>query len=340
MSTPVWQEPVRGMWAHPALTRLSGIEVSRGYVDGRFPLPPIGHLTGLRPTDAGLSHSTFSLPVTRWLLDATGFLAPATAALVSDAPLGSAFANSLPPGKVCTTSELTINYLRPAGLDAERLVAHAEVIKAGQQTGLTQARVTDANGRLLAHTSSRLVVLDVPVDQQTPLPEPAPPAATPDPWQREAAGDIADWPRLIHLSGREVFEQWLAGDLPLPPIGHLTGLRPLGCDEESVSFTMPTSPWLRSPGPYLYGGATALLADAALTGAVMPSLAPATLFRPLDLRLRFVRPILPDTGDLVAEARVAHRGRSLAVTRGEVRTADGKVAVLAEASVLLRPTGS
>lgn len=338
--TEVWQEPARGVAAHPALTRVPGIDQLRGFIEERLPAPPIGRLTGLRPTDAGLTHATFTLPVTRWLQDATGYLMPASAALVSDAPLGSAFHNSLPLGKVSTTSELSINYLRPAAADAERLIAHAEVIKAGSATGLTQARITDAAGRLLAHATSRLVVLDVPVDHDTPLPGPAPAEATPDPWQREAEGDTVDWGQMTALSGPALFAKWLAGELPRPPISRLTGLEPVGCDEDSVSWRMPTTPWLCSPGPYLYGGATALIADAALTTAVMPGLPAGMMFRPLDLRLRFIRPVLPGTGDLVATARVVHRGRNLAITQAEVRTAEGKVAILGESSVMLRPTGS
>lgn len=340
MTTPIWQEPVRGVYAHPALTRMSGVEQLRGFIDGRLPLPPIGYLTGLHPTDVGLTHATFALPLTRWLQDATGLPMPATAALVSDGPLGSAFHSSLPIGKFCTTSELSISYLRPAAPDSQRLIAHAAVIKAGTSTGLTEARITDAAGRLLAHATSRLVVQDLPIDHDAPLPDPAAPPPTPDPWQREALGEPVDWRSLATVPGREIFERWLTGDLPRPPICHLTGLRPAACDDDSVTWTMPATAWLCSPGPFLYGGATALIADAALTTAVMPSLPPGTAFRPLDLRLRFVRPILPDGSDLTAVASVAHRGRSLAITRGEVRTADGKVAILAESSVQLRPTGS
>lgn len=336
----VWQEPVRGVSGHPSITRLSGVELMRGYMGGMLPGPPVGHLTGLRPTDAGLTHATFTLPVTRWLLDVSGSLMPATAALVSDAPLSSAFANSLPLGKVCTTSELSISYLRPAGLEAERLIAQAAVIKAGASTGLTEARITDAGGRLLAHATSRLVVLDVPVDRDTPFPEPDAPPATPDPWQRESTGEITEWETLAGLTGRQMFERWLDGSLPAPPISHLTGLMPAGCDEDTVTWRMPTSPWLGSPGPFLYGGATALIADAALTTAVMPGLEPGVAFRPLDIRLRYIRPVLAGSGDLVATARVIHRGRTLAIAQCEVHTADGKVAILGESSILLRPTGS
>jgi uncharacterized protein (TIGR00369 family) len=336
----VLDEPVRGVSGHPGLITMSGIDEARGFIEGRFEPPPIAHLTGLRPTDAGLSHSTFAMPVTRWLLDATGLVTPGAAGFVSDAPLGSALRTTLPAGVACTTSELSISYLRPAGLDAERLVARSDVVKAGQTTGFTEAQILDGSGRLLAHATSRLVLIRVPVPEE---PEPLPPAREyegPDPWQREAPGGFADPALLASLSGREVFEGWLRRELPAPPLHYLTGVEPEGIDTDSVSWAMPASPWLGSPGPFLYGGALAFLADAALSSAVMPQLPAGTGFRPIDLRMRFIRPVVPGSGTLTAEARVAHLGRGLAVTQGRIIGAEGKPVVLAESSLLLRATGS
>lgn len=332
---PVWEEPVRGVWAHPGVAALSGIEASRGYLDGTLPPPPIARLTGLQPTDAGATHSTFALPVTRWLLNPFGHVQPGTAALVSDAPLGAAVSNSLPPGRFCTTSELSISYLRPAGMEAERLIAQADVIKLGSSTGLTQAHIFDAHGRLLAHATSRLVLLDFPDIPPTPLPDPEP-RLPDDPWQREAPGGVLG-PEIWHkLSGREIFEGWLDHSLPWPPAHHLTGQGPVALEDDHIVWTMPTSAWLSSPGPYLYGGALALLADSALVSAVMPDLPVGIMASPLDLRMRFIRPVMAGSGPLTARARVVHRGKGLAVTQGQIFTAEGKVAVLCEASLLLR----
>lgn len=337
--TPVWQEPVRGVWAFPALTRMTGIEQTRGFINGSLPAPPISRLTGLRPTDAGLTHATFALPVTRWLLNPIGAVQPAAAALVSDAPLGASFAHSLPLGKACTTSELSISFLRPADLSAERLIAQADVIKAGSSTGLTQAHIFDASGRLLAHATSRMVVLDVPVLHDAPDPEPQP-AAEDDPWRRDAPGGVLPPEVWKSLSGREMLEGWLSGELPYPPVHHLTGAGPERGANGDVVWTMPAHEWLCSPGPFLYGGALAMLADSALVAAVMPDLEPGIQAHPMDLRLRFIRPVMPGSGTITARARVVHRGRALAVTQGVLSTADGREAVLAESSLMLRPTGS
>lgn len=81
----------------------------------------------------------------------------------------------------------------------------------------------------------------------------------------------------------------------------------------------------------------ALFADYAIHGAIHTTTQSATSWATLDLRVRFLRPIIPDGRPLVARARVVHRGRRLAVAWVEIVTADDKVAALADASAMLLP---
>jgi uncharacterized protein (TIGR00369 family) len=123
-----------------------------------------------------------------------------------------------------------------------------------------------------------------------------------------------------------------------PPIHHLTGLRPIEALEGRCSFVLPASPWLASPAPVLYGGAIALLADAALSGAVMTINPAGASFALLDLKLNFLRPVLPDGGLMTAIATLAHRGRTMAVATAELYNEDGKRIALASASAMLLPS--
>lgn len=47
-------EPVRGVFGDFSWLRLSGFGACRLFVRGELPAPPIHHLTGLTPTEAGL----------------------------------------------------------------------------------------------------------------------------------------------------------------------------------------------------------------------------------------------------------------------------------------------
>src|SRR5260370_3554118 len=97
-----------------------------------------------------------------------------------------------------------------------------------------------------------------------------------------------------------------------PPIYHLTGLRPPHAEEGSCTFTLPASQWLASPAPVLYGGAIAMLADAALSCAAMTTSPARSSFAPLALKANYLRPGLPDGGIMSAPATVAHRRPSIA----------------------------
>jgi acyl-CoA thioesterase len=90
-----------------------------------------------------------------------------------------------------------------------------------------------------------------------------------------------------------------------------------------------------SPSPVLYGGAIALLADAALSAAFMTVTRAGASFAPLDLKVNYLRPVAPDGGLLSARATLAHRGRTMAVATAEVLGEDGKRIALASSSAML-----
>jgi uncharacterized protein (TIGR00369 family) len=87
----------------------------------------------------------------------------------------------------------------------------------------------------------------------------------------------------------------------------------------------------------VYGGVLALLADIVLSGAVSSSLSVRTVFSPLDLKVQFVRPVVPDGRMLRATGKVAYQGRRMAAARAQIVNEDDKPVVLATSSVALFP---
>lgn len=65
----------------------------------------------------------------------------------------------LPSGRLCTTTNLQVSYLRAPKL-GETLTARAELLHLGRRTASVLARVEDAAGRLVAHGSTTLLVLE------------------------------------------------------------------------------------------------------------------------------------------------------------------------------------
>ncbi len=300
--------------------------------------PPIHHLTGLTPVEAGFGSSTFRMPATPWLqTPLPGVMVGGVIAFVADAPLGTAIMTMLPPLAYITTSDLSLSFLQPGTLDSGTLVGRARLIYGGRSVALSEVTIEDGLGRHLAHGTSRGFLLTTPSAPSEPMEASPPPAyATPDPYLRPIAGAPFSQDEWNRMTGLEILRQCIQG-VHLPPIYHLTGLLPTEAAEGSCTFVMPASPWLASTAPVLYGGAIAMLADAALSCAVMTIIPAGSSFAPLDLKVNYLRPVLPDGGLMTAKATLVHRGRSMAVATAELTNEDGKRIALASSSVMLLP---
>jgi uncharacterized protein (TIGR00369 family) len=337
----IWREPFRGGFPDPRIIGLSGIEQIRTYFRGVVPRPPLHHLTGMLPTEAGHGTATFTMPASGWLLSPPGYVQLGTLAILADGPLGSAVQTALPPLTPYTTAELSMNYLRPVTAESGTLICRGRLILAGKSLGLSEAVVEDGTGRLVAHATSRCVVFPPlgppPADPPELSPVGDPVHETPDPYLRPVAG--APLPQEVYdqMSGLEIMRGHIAGDLPAPPISHLTGLLPVEADEGTSTFVLPATGWLCSPLGKVEGGFIALLADSATACAVQSTVPARTSYAPLDLKVNFLRPVEPDGRDLVARGRIVHRGRTIAVASTEVTDADGKRVALATGTSMVLP---
>jgi uncharacterized protein (TIGR00369 family) len=336
----IWEEPVRGSFGDLSDLRLPGVERLLRNVNGQGARPPIHHLTGLTPIEAGVGTSAFSMPVTPWLQSPVpGVITGGIIAFLADGPLGTAIATVLPPLGYMTTSDLSLSFIQPGTLDSGTLVGRARVIHAGKSVALSEVTIEDSLGRHLAHGTSRGFLLAAPGAPDAAVDPVAPPEyPTPDPYlRRPVVGSPIPQDVWNRTTGLEALRGCISDRDLAPPIHHLTGLRPIEALEGRCSFVLPASPWLASPSPVLYGGAIALLADAALSGAVMTINPAGGSFALLDLKLNFLRPVLPDGGLMTAIATLAHRGRTMAVATAELYNEEGKRIALASSSAMLLP---
>jgi uncharacterized protein (TIGR00369 family) len=85
------------------------------------------------------------------------------------------------------------------------------------------------------------------------------------------------------------------------------------------------------------GGFTAMLAEAALAGAVFTTAEAGTATAPLDFKVNLLRPVFPDGRPLLAEASIEHRGRTLAIASCRVRNSEGKLVALATGTSMYLP---
>lgn len=294
---------------------LPGLIQLRTGVTGQRARPPLGHLMGFRLGEVSTGNVAMRMPLSPWLRGPSGRISLGALAIPSDVALGGTVGTILPPATIMATSELSLRQLAPAPADGD-VIVRSHLVYAHGSTGLSEATLTDATGRLLAHGTSQCFI----PPPFSPAPEPPadlppfePPAyGTPDPWARE-----------------------LDADLPGAPIGHLVGIRPVSEGDGTATFALTTSEWLSIMRGVVNGGVIALLAELALTAAIRTAAPAAAAAAVVDLKVNYLRPLPADGNDATARATVVHTGRRRAIGNVEVSGADGKLVALATGSAML-----
>jgi uncharacterized protein (TIGR00369 family) len=146
----------------------------------------------------------------------------------------------------------------------------------------------------------------------------------------EAAAQVAE------LDGLSALRALMAGEIPPPPIGVLLGFQPVEVQEGRVVFAVEPGDDHYSPIGTVHGGLAATLIDSATGCAVHSTLPAGTTYATTDLQVRYVRPITRDTGRVLCEGTVVHRGRTLATAEAKV-TAGDRLLAHGTAGVLILP---
>ena len=340
--TMIWQEPAKGGYPDAGMLGLSGQERHKAGREGRTPYSPMSYISELRMTAGSQGHSEFEMPASPWFANSAGVIA-GILAIIGDACLGSVVHGDLPAGQVMTTAELSMTFLRPALPEAGKsITGSGQLIHRGRSQGLSEMFLFDPSDALICHGTSRCSVFPpidpVPDTPELPvLDEPRPGSDPADPLRRELEGEVLPQSVFDERSGLEFLRALSAGELPEPPIHHLTGVRLESVEEGDVTMALPCSKWLSTSAGTVQGGFTAMLAEAAMASAVFSTAPAGTATATLDLKVNYVRPVFPDGEDLLARARVLHSGRTIAIASCELTNAEGKTVALATGSTMFLP---
>jgi uncharacterized protein (TIGR00369 family) len=138
--------------------------------------------------------------------------------------------------------------------------------------------------------------------------------------------------RLAHeMRGIDFLRAWLRGEVPPPPIGALMGISLDLVEEGRVVLSVTPGEQHYNPIGIVHGGLVATLLDSAMGTAVQSTLAAGVGHTTLELSVNFVGAVTRDTGPLLCEGRVLHRG-------GRTATAEGRVTAVADGRLLAHGT--
>jgi uncharacterized protein (TIGR00369 family) len=141
---------------------MSGLEHLRKLAAGD--VAPAGMIAamGFRLAEVAEGHVVMTAQIDERFNNGIGIIHGGYAATLLDSAMGSAVNSMMPAGRIFTTLEMKINYVRPLRAETQRVRCEATVIHVGGRAATAEGRITDEAGVLYAHgtTTCMLFRLD------------------------------------------------------------------------------------------------------------------------------------------------------------------------------------
>ncbi|MBS1677820.1 MAG: PaaI family thioesterase [Actinobacteria bacterium] len=138
------------------------------------------------------------------------------------------------------------------------------------------------------------------------------------------------------MAGVDYMAAVIAGELPPPPIAIVMSMAPVELAEGRVVFAGEPGEEHYNPIGVVHGGYAATILDSALGCAVHTTLPAGVGYTSLGLEIKYLRPISRDTGRVVCEGTVVHRGRRQATAEGRLTAEDtGKLLATGTSTLMI-----
>jgi uncharacterized protein (TIGR00369 family) len=130
---------------------------------------------------------------------------------------------------------------------------------------------------------------------------------------------------LAALSGLEVMQLIVAGELPPPPIAELLGMSATEVGPGFATFTLEPDARMLNPIGSIHGGIAATILDSCMGCAVHTTLEPGLGYTTAQLNLHYLRSMQPGMGQVRATGTVLHRGRKQATAEAKLVDDTGRL---------------
>jgi uncharacterized protein (TIGR00369 family) len=138
---------------------LSGLEMLRRMIAGELPAAPIAEPMSFLLVEVEEGRAVFEGTPQPNLLNPLGAVHGGWALTLIDSACGCAVHSALPAGTGYTTVETKVNFTRPIAPDGAPVRCEGRVLSRGRQIATAEAFLRSADGKLLAHGTSTLIIL-------------------------------------------------------------------------------------------------------------------------------------------------------------------------------------
>jgi uncharacterized protein (TIGR00369 family) len=137
---------------------MSGLEFVQGLAGGTLPLNTLAQTLRYDVTEAADGRVAVTVEPSEIHLNPAGTVHGGVAATLLDSCMGLAIQSTLEQGISQTTLEFKISLVRPITPETGLIRAEGVVLSRGRRVGTAEGRVTDGQGRLLAHGTTTCLI--------------------------------------------------------------------------------------------------------------------------------------------------------------------------------------
>lgn len=137
---------------------MSGLEFVQGLAGGTLPLNTLAQTLRYDVTEAADGRVAVTVEPSEIHLNPAGTVHGGVAATLLDSCMGLAIQSTLEQGISQTTLEFKISLVRPITPETGLIRAEGVVLSRGRRVGTAEGRVTDVQGRLLAHGTTTCLI--------------------------------------------------------------------------------------------------------------------------------------------------------------------------------------
>lgn len=137
---------------------LNGLELLQSIVDGKTPMPPMARTIPMAIVSVTAGSVVFTATAGQQHLNPLGGVHGGFAATVLDSVTGCAVHSLLQSGVAYSTVDLNVKMVRPVPRDRE-LTATGKIIHMSSRLAISEGRLQDGNGKILAHATATCMIL-------------------------------------------------------------------------------------------------------------------------------------------------------------------------------------
>jgi uncharacterized protein (TIGR00369 family) len=148
-----------GVSSFDQIEGMSGLDMLRAMIAGDLPAAPIAEPMNFRLVEVEPGCAVFEGTPAPNLLNPLGAIHGGWALTLIDSACGCAVHTELDAGIGYTTVETKVNFTRPIAPGGGPVRCEGRVLSRGRQIATAQALLRSADGKLLAHGTSTLIIL-------------------------------------------------------------------------------------------------------------------------------------------------------------------------------------